>query len=224
METNEMPKGHISDVGMLNLLSAKTAEDFVGIESISDVGVVVVPEHLATALAKIAMHDVGAVVPVPVGDGISFMGGQCVVGGEALAQGNPENLLFVAGQLIITSAVEQVGYKNISVAGQLIAPKGSEGVLTPKLAQVMGQTLYYPMGARLMLGEGEITNEFLELLREPTPLALFGTFTLTEDVDKDMLREKVPEMFVGGTLRVPERLKSLVQFLAVSKFGSIESY
>lgn len=224
METNELPRGHIRDVGMLNLLSAKTAEDLDGIVSIRDVGVVVIPEHLATVLAKVPMQDIGAVVPVPVGDNISFMGGQCVLSGDAIGQGNADTLLFVAGQLIITSAVTQVGFKNISVAGQIIAPRGSEGALTPKLGQVMGQTLYYPAGARLMMGDGEVTNEFLDLLREPRPLAFFGSFRFTEDVERDLLKERVPEIFLGGSLSVPSRLKSLVEFLTIGKFGSIEAY
>ena len=47
--------------------------------------------------------------------------GQIVLSGEALAitDGDPDDILVIAGQLVITSPVHKVGYKQVIVAGQV---------------------------------------------------------------------------------------------------------
>lgn len=60
-------QGAISDMGLLDLSSAKSPEDLSGITSIHDVGAIIIPEDLVSALTRIDMQDVGSVVPIPSG-------------------------------------------------------------------------------------------------------------------------------------------------------------
>lgn len=222
METNpEIRNGRISDIGVLDLRFVKSEEELKSIRSISDVGVVLVPERLSGALMGVEMSDVGNVVRISDEGKVHTMSGQTKVTGEALAAGDPEAILLIMGQLFITTPCETVGYKEIRVIGQLIATRGSEAALMPKLTEVNGQALYLPPNARLIMGDETFGREFLELLPQPAPLVVMGELRLEADVTVELVREKVPEIVLMGTLRAPRALVPLLQVLTTEKFGEI---
>lgn len=223
MSEESIPKGNISDVGILNLLSAKTEEDLRGIAHISDVGMILIPEHLSHVLAQVDMSDVGTVLPVPTDAKVSLMTGQVTMSGESFASGDPQSVLVVAGQVLVTSVIKSVGFREVRLMGQVLAPKGSETALMAASAQIAGQVVYYPEGARVFVGTESISQAFLEYLPGPTPLVFVGTGKFEKDVDLDTLRAKVPEILAIGTVTAPRRLLPLVQVLARERFGSVEA-
>lgn len=220
-QTNEIHKGHIENLGVLNLLSAKTPEDLSGIASIENVGCVLVPEHLGTALMRVSMENVGALVPVPQDGKVTVIAGQGKFTGEAMAQGDPDTLLVVAGQLMITGVVEKVGFRGIYVAGQILAPIGSEAALTSKLTNLLGQAFFYREGARMFLGNDRIGKDFLEFLNGPTAIMITGNLAFEDDVTVELMKAKVGEIALCGNLEVPRHLYPLAQFLTTEKTGNI---
>lgn len=222
METNpEIRNGRISDIGVLDLRFVRDEEELKAIRSISDVGVVLVPERLGGALMGVEMSDVGNVVRVPDEGKLQTFSGQTKVTGEALAAGDPESVLLIVGQLFVSTPCETVGYKEIRVIGQLIATRGSETALMAKLTEVNGQVLYLPPNARLILGDETFGREFLELLPRPTPLVILGELRLEDDVTAELVREKVPEIVLMGSLHAPRALVPLLQVITTEKFGEI---
>jgi hypothetical protein len=132
--------GGISNVGLLDLTGMKSTEELAGIGSISRVGVVLVPESLMSGLLAVPMEKVGATVPVPTGEKVKLVTGQMKTTGEALADpGREEDVLVVAGQLLVTTPVERVGYSEMIIAGQVYAPEGSEGALTAGISRLTSQ-------------------------------------------------------------------------------------
>ena len=159
--------GEIKSVGLLNLTGMKSPEDLDRITAISSVGLVLVPQSLAPKLATIPTASTGGTIIVPDGQRLNVLTGQTTMTGEALAGPAGEDAaLVVVGQLVVTSPVEKVGYQQLIVAGQVIAPRGSEGALGARIGQLLGQTLYYPYteGARVEqiagqpLGGGVLAN------------------------------------------------------------------
>ncbi|NLT42152.1 MAG: hypothetical protein GXX93_05730 [Anaerolineae bacterium] len=217
--------GTIRDMGLLDLSSAQSAEDLSGITSIHDVGAIIIPEDLMSALIRIDIHDVGSVVPIPRGANVSLHMGQTRLTGEALAAGPEDTVLVLVGQTLITSPVQTVGYQALHVIGQLLAPRGSEGVLTAKIAKLTGQAVYLTgmEHARFIMGKERIGRAFLELLTHPTPLVVVGKLTIEEGTPADLLREKVPEIALLGKIQAPEELVPLLQVLTVEKQGVIEA-
>ncbi len=213
-------KGHIREMGMLDLRSAKTPEDLSGITSIEEVGVILIPEHLTTVLATIPMKEVGMIASVPEGANVQTQLGQVRLSGEALAAGDPEAILVVVGQLFITTPVTQIGYKQIRGIGQVFAPRGSEGALGAKL-QIQGQVFYLPADARTIMGDEKLGRQFLELLPKPVALVVMGQLTFTEEVTAELLQSKVTEIVLMGQIFAPEALVPLVQVLTVEKMGQI---
>jgi len=219
------PTGVIRDMGLLDLSSAQSAEDLSGITAIHDVGAIVIPEDLMSALTRIDIHDVGSVVPIPRGAKVSLQLGQTRWTGEALAAGPEDTVLVLVGQALVTSPVQSVGYQALHVVGQLLAPRGSEAALSAKIAKLTGQVIYIAglENARFILGNERIGREYLELLPRPSPLLVVGKLTIAEGTPADLLRDKVPEIALMGKIEAPEELLPLLQVLTVEKYGTIES-
>jgi hypothetical protein len=213
--------GHIEDIGMLDLRWAKSAEDLAQIVSMEDVGLVLVPEHLAGALTRVSMEDVGTIVPVPTGDNVNVMTGQIKLTGEMLAGGNPEGILVLVGHVHISTPVQTVGYKEIRVYGQLFAPRGSEGAISAKLTQFNGQMYYLPPNARTMTGNNAIGAAFLDLLPEPIALVVMDNLDFEPDVTVEALKVRVKEIVLLGNINAPKAILPLVQVLTVEKLGEI---
>jgi hypothetical protein len=127
----------------------------------------------------------------------------------------------ITGQVIIMGKVESVGYAGLYLTGQILAQRGSESALSRKIRRLSGQMLYYPEGARILIGDDEIGREFLELLPAPTPLFFVGKARLMGDIPLELLRAKVPEIGLVGKLIVPAALRALVQAITVEKTGEI---
>ena len=216
--------GAISNVGVLDLTGMKSTEELAGIGSISRLGIVLVPETLMSGLLAVPMEKVGATVPVPAGENVKLVTGQMKTTGEALASaGREEDVLVVAGQLLVTTPVERVGYGEMIVAGQVYAPQGSEGALTAGISRLIGQVFYYSGKPRFFVGSERFGKGFFEVLEGPMAMILVGDFAIERGVPADLLKEKVTQILLAGNLQAPQELLPLVQVLMVEKAGSISA-
>ncbi|MGH3094970.1 MAG: hypothetical protein ACRDMV_03090 [Streptosporangiales bacterium] len=153
--TDAQTRGVIQDLPLLDLSHAATAEDLAHIRLIEDVAVVVVPEHLTTALTRIPMREVASVIPVAKGARVRTHTGSLRIGGDGLADpGGDNEALVVTGALIVTSPVERVGFRQIFVTGLVLAPRGSESAVGTALTRVTGSVIYYD------LADGQEFREF----------------------------------------------------------------
>lgn len=221
VEQVEKKKGQISDVGLLDLRFAKTAEDLAYITSISDVGAILVPEHLTGVLAGIGMSDVGGIVAVPQDCKVNCLTGQISLSGASLASGDPDTILLVVGQGFITGPVTSVGYKEIRAFGQFFAPKEGQDLVSAKLAQMSGQIMYIPSDPRIIMGSDQIGAEFLELLEKRVTLVVMGDLTFEPTATRDLVRAKIDEIVLMGKIVAQKELIPLLQVLTKTKMGEI---
>ena len=70
-------------------------------------------------------------------------------------------------------------------------------------------------------GKERVRAEFLELLPEAVAWVILGDLTIEDDVTADMIRAKVPEIVLTGTLTAPRGLIPTLQVLAVERTGEI---
>jgi hypothetical protein len=132
-------------------------------------------------------------------------------------------VLVVAGQLLVTTPVERVGYREMIVAGQVYAPEGSEGALTAGISRLTGQVFYYSGKPRFFVGEERFGRGFFEVLEGPMAMILVGEFAIERGVSADLLKEKVSQILLAGNLKAPQELLPLVQVLTVEKAGNISA-
>jgi hypothetical protein len=187
-------------------------------------GLVLAPQGSESALGAGLTRVIGAVDYYPYAEGqeVRVSTGQLQSGGELLANptGSPDDVLVVAGQLIVTGPVATVGFRRIVVAGQLLAPRDSQPVLGPA-AVVKGQLVWYSGQPRFFVGKEHFGRSFFELLEAPLHLALVGRFELDPDVPAELLRAKVERITLVGTLVAPSELHGVLQLLTTDKFGKI---
>jgi len=129
----------IRNVALLDLTGATSEQTLDGVGRIVNVATILVPESLLGKLMAIPMQNVAATVPVPDGKKIRVMSGQVTLSGEALANvdGPQDEVFVVAGQLIITTPVQRVGYAQFITIGQVVAPVGSETALGAGLTRMV---------------------------------------------------------------------------------------
>lgn len=149
----------VRNEGILDLSHLRAAEELTAIERIENIGAVIVPESLAAAYARIPTAHVGATVFVPDDAQLKIHVGQLVAGGDGL--GTDEDVVIVIGTLVITSPVTEPLPRQIRVVGAVLAPRGSEAALGPRLAGTIGDVQYYRHvpGQTVKVMTGQVTLE-----------------------------------------------------------------
>ena len=187
-------------------------------------GLVLAPSGSESALGAGLTRVTGSVDYYPYAEGqeVRVSTGQVRADGELFANptGGPDDVLVVAGQLIVTGPVAKVGYRRVVVAGQMLAPRDSQRVLGPATA-VKGQLVWYIGQPRFFVGKERFGRSFFELLDRPLTMALVGTFEIDPDVPPELLRDKVAEIVLVGKLIAPSQLVGVLQLLTTEKLGVI---
>lgn len=188
------------------------------------IGLVLAPHGSESALGAGLTRVTGSVDYYPYAEGqeVKVSTGQLRADGEFLANptGGPDDILVVAGQLIVTGPVATVGYRRIVVAGQLLAPGDAQAVLGPAIV-VKGQLAWYTGQPRIFVGKETLGRSFFELLDRPLRLALVGRFEIDPDVTVELLRDKVEDVILVGKLVAPRQLVGVLQLLVTEKVGTI---
>jgi hypothetical protein len=187
-------------------------------------GLVLAPQGSESALGAGLTRVTGTVdyYPYAQGQEVKVSTGQIQIDGDYLANaaGGPDDVLVVAGQLLVTGTVTKVGFRRVVVAGQLLAPRDSQPPLAPALV-VKGQLTWYSGQPRFFVGKERLGRSFFELLERPLSMALVGRFEIEPDVPPELLREKVREITLVGKLIAPRQLHGVLQLLTVEKSGVI---
>lgn len=194
---------------------------------ISVVGSVLAPRGSESALGPALAGGTGAVTFYPYREGqdIKVLTGQVRLSAAALANaaGEPDDILIVAGQAVVTGPISTLGYRLVVVAGQLAAPEDAREVLEPRLL-VQGQAGWYGAGQpRAFFDDTELGPDFFRVLDRPVSLVLFGDLTLAAGVTEAMLRERVADVIGFGDMTAPAGLVGVVQALVTDAFGAIRA-
>lgn len=189
-------------------------------------GGVLVPRGSETQIGRV-LQGTGAVTQYrwTADQEIVMMGGQLRTGGASLANpsGSPDDLLILAGQVVVTVPVSEVGYRQIIAAGQTALPAAARGLLEPRVVS-QGQLGWYA-GAdpRVFTEDTTLTAGFFTLLPEPVSLVTFGDLVIGDDVTGDQLRASVAELIAFGDITAPADLVPSLQVLATDVHGTIRA-
>jgi hypothetical protein len=211
-------------IGMLIITSPVTGEVP---RQVTVVGLTLAPRGSEAALGRVLGGGSGSVsyYRYTEGQDLKVLAGQVKLSGAMLANpaGEPGDVLIAAGQVIVTGQVTEVGYAQVIVAGQLIAPEASRDLLEPRL-QVTGQSAWY-RGAepRIILDDMRVGPDYFRLLDHPISLVLLGDMTVEPGVSEDMVREKITDIILLGDLTAPPELVSVFQVLTTEAFGDIRA-
>lgn len=156
---------------------------------------------------------------------VRMLSGQVKLSGPALANagGSPQDVLVVAGQVVVTSVPEAVGYQRVIVAGQIIAPQAASELLEPRL-EVLGQDCWYAGDAPRFFYDGvTLGPDFFRLLNQPITLLAFDDLTIGPGVTEQILMDKVAGIVLFGDITAPAELIGALQVLTTDMYGSIRA-
>jgi len=211
-------------IGMLVITSPVTGEVP---RQVIVVGQVLAPRGSEAVLGRVLGGGAGSVSYYRYTEGQDFkvLSGQVKLSGAMLANpaGEAGDILIAAGQVIVTGAVTTVGYAQVIVAGQFIAPEASRELLEPRI-QVTGQAVWYRGDTtRILLEDIRVGPDFFRLLDHPVSLVLLGDMTVAPGVSEDMVREKITEIIALGDITAPAELVPVFQVLTTEAFGDIRA-
>lgn len=199
----------------------------VGFRQIHVTGMVLAPRGSESALGAGLTGVTGSVVYYRPADGgqqeFRQLSGDIKVSGTSIANphGSPDDVLMVGGRLIVTSEVDRVGYQLIALGGQLLAPRQSEELVTPVLA-LGGEVAWYDGSPRFLVGDETYGRAFFELLHDGERLAFLGDVVIADDgMTPELLRQKVSDITLMGSIRAPRDVVPMLQVLTTEKCGSI---
>jgi hypothetical protein len=196
---------------------------------ISVVGSVFAPRGSEAALGRVLGGGAGTVTYYRFREGqdaphVRMLSGQVQLTGAALANhtGDPSDILIAAGQVIIAGEVGPIGYSQILVAGQVIAPEAAQAQLETRM-DAQGQMVWYRSGdPRVFYDDVELGPDYFRLLDHPISLITLGDLTIGAGVTIDLLRENVADIVVLGDVSAPAEAVPAVQVLATAIMGQIQ--
>jgi hypothetical protein len=211
-------------IGLLVITSPLTGEVP---RQVRVVGLVLAPWGSEHALGPALAGGVGSVQYYRYHQGQDFkmLSGQVKLSGAVLANpaGQPEDILLAAGQVVITGPVTSVGYSQVIVAGQVIAPAASRDLLEPRM-QAQGQSAWYRgEEPRIIIEDTRLGPDFFRLLDHRVTLVVLADLAIASGVTEAALREKVTDIVLFGDLTAPAELVPVLQVLAADAFGTIRA-
>jgi hypothetical protein len=211
------------NLGFLDLSGMRSREDAARLR-LKNIALVLVPEAIPDLLAGAECKNIGAVVPVATGTRVEQRTGQVELPGEVLAGGDPNTILSVTGQVVVTPPIPSVGYRGLVLVGQVLLPRSSQAALAGKIMHITGQTVYYDDDTepRVFVGGMRFTQAFLDQFDKPLTLILIGGGRFAADVTPEGLRRAVRAIVViGGAIVERPELAPVVEFLARTQIGGI---
>ncbi len=118
---NELNRKSISSVGVLDLRHMQSIDELRNISNIFSVGTILVSDSFKGTIASIPMHSVGGIISIPKGSKVNQINDIMKITEDFLhnANGDGSEILLVSGDLIITSPITKIGYKQMIISGQL---------------------------------------------------------------------------------------------------------
>ncbi|GAB3744288.1 hypothetical protein [Microlunatus parietis] len=191
---------------------------------ISVVGMILIPRG-SESLGGRLTHLIGGARTYEYEEGtqVRSVAGDATLSAAMIANedGNPKDVLLASGEVLIDEPVETVGYQQVIVSGQLIAPRESRDRFGSKL-ELAGQGFWY-RGAnpRVVGGDETYDADFLSLVDEPLSLIVTGKLTFADDVTNELIKKAVADIVLIGTITVPPAGQAAVRLLNRDGGGTI---
>jgi hypothetical protein len=194
---------------------------------ISVVGSVIAPRGSEATLGRVLAGGTGSVdyYRYAARQQVRPLIGQVQLSGAMLvnAAGEPDDILVVAGQVIVTGPISTVGYRQVFVAGQFIAPQAGRAELEARL-QAQGQVVWYQSeDPRVFLGDTELGEGYFRLLDHPVSLVVLGDLTISPGVTPQLVHDKVTDIALFGDATAPADVVPVLQLLTAAFAGQIRT-
>lgn len=208
----------IGNVGLLNLVNA-TEESIKGIERIENVGLVLYGKENAHLLTRLNIGNIGSSFEVPTN--YRLFNGIFNLDQNYLSSIVEPVFLIVNGIVVIDKNVQadqvQAGQLNLLVNGNVYSPVHLSGLAGRMLTKGSGAVeTYHGAPPRLENGKFTLTNSFLQSIDESLYLVVNGMLSFAQDLNLDLINEKISKLEVNGKISLYENQESSLYKKVVS--------
>jgi hypothetical protein len=202
----------IGNVNVLDLRKA-TAETLADIARIGNVNILLYSQATAPLIRKLNLGNINVSVEAP--EDAQVVTGQVIISREYFQAREQPVFLVVTGQVLVKPDVApedvEKGLDGLVVVGQIVCPEPVLGTLQAKTKQLVGQSMAYPPGGRLITGSLVMDEAFLKGLEGKADLVVLGSLRMPRAVSNDLLAQKLGKLYVTGGIRVHEENADAIQ-------------
>ena len=211
-ETKLEPGTVIGNVNVLDLRRA-TAETLADIDRIGNVNILLYSRATAPLIHKLNLGNINVSAEVP--EEAQVVTGQVIISREYFQDRAQPVFLAVTGQVLVKPDVApediENGLEGLVVVGQIVCPEPVLGMVQAKTKQLVGQSMAYPLGGRLITGSLVMDEAFLKGLDDAIDLVILGSLRMPRAVSNDLLAQKLGKLHVTGGIRVHEENADAIQ-------------
>lgn len=195
----------IKNVGVLDIRNA-SEESIKDILRVWNVGTVIYNSKTAPILSKLNIGNLGSSIEVP--DKCCIYTGQVYISHNMIQAHTSPATMVVTGQLVFLSDVTEEDIEKsidrIVITGQILCQEKILLSLQSRLTHMTGQLLSYRDGTEVITGTLVFDNSYLNSLKSPVSLMVFGKINLSAEIDIKLFEEKIKEIDVFGKIITKE--------------------
>jgi len=103
--------------------------------------------------------------------------------------------------------------------GVIIVPEELKGLISSKIKKNVGIVVSARKNDRIFSGDTTINREMLEALEEPVEFFQAGRLTVSDDVTKELIKEKIKSFRSYGLLVAPKELHGILMAKCIETVG-----
>jgi hypothetical protein len=211
-KTTLEPGTVIGNVNVLDLRQA-TAETVADIARIGNVNILLYSRATALLVHKLNLGNINVSLEAP--EDAQVVTGQVIISREYFQDREQPVFLAVTGQVLVKPDVTpedvEKGLDGLAVVGQIVCPDPVLGMVQARTKQLVGQSMAYPPGGRLIAGSLVMDEAFLKGLDDASDLVILGSLRMPRAVSNDLLAQKLGKLYVTGGIRVHEENADAIQ-------------
>lgn len=203
----------IMNIGFLDVSEIKEglAREITEIENI---GLLIESEDSQILLKDAKKMNIGSSIKIPIGEKINVVpiNGSIKIDRDYLEGLIDPIVLLVNGMISLDKDIDKELINEkiymIMLNGKLVTPKSLSGIIQSK-GQINGETITYKNDYIYFDDRIELTNRFLKSLKPNSKLAI-EILTLIEDIDLDLLKDKISNIQVLNKLVTLEKYEDIL--------------
>jgi len=215
LEIKELKMKKIRNIGAVDLRFADE-ETLKNISQISNTGIVIYSQRVKNLISNIAISNTGMVEEIA--EDYKLEVGNLEINKIMLETLETPLKSVVVGVLSIdedvTPELIQEKIAGIYNIGVINAPKELIGYIKSKVVKNVGVIREFSKDRVSVKGSKDITNNYLNSLKDGITLEIMGSVTMLDDIDTDLFKSKIKQIDLMGAASIREKYQTLFEEIA----------
>ncbi len=205
-------KKSIANVAVLDITSAN--EKIIDeIESIKNVATLIYSPETAHLITRLSISNVANSCQV-TGEP-KLINGFFEINHSSCAESQKPLSMIVNGTLFVKPDVTaedlEKNFSDFFVNGRVLCPEKLLFTFQTYLKRLNGKTIIYGENDKLIMNDITFNQNMLESIKEPTSFVITGKVTLLDEIEPELLEEKIKSLRVYKSLTIQEKYRQIIE-------------